>query len=71
MLSTNPNGEPEPEPGYVCVDWGPEFLYEQRMFSEFLAGSPSDREYRLTGTTMHVGKWRIRLFPEADRAASP
>lgn len=25
LVSTNPNGAPEPEPGYVLVDWGPEF----------------------------------------------
>jgi DNA-binding transcriptional LysR family regulator len=25
LVSTNPGSEPEPQPGYVYVDWGPEF----------------------------------------------
>ena len=25
LVSTHPNGKPEPQPGYVYVDWGPEF----------------------------------------------
>ena len=25
MVSTDPKGKPEPQPGYVYVDWGPEF----------------------------------------------
>ena len=25
LVSTDPNGKPEPQPGYVYVDWGPEF----------------------------------------------
>jgi DNA-binding transcriptional LysR family regulator len=25
LVSTNPNDKPEPQPGYVYVDWGPEF----------------------------------------------
>ena len=25
MVSTDPKSEPEPRPGYVYVDWGPEF----------------------------------------------
>ncbi|HKO72894.1 MAG TPA: LysR family transcriptional regulator, partial [Bradyrhizobium sp.] len=25
LVSTDPKGRPEPQPGYVYVDWGPEF----------------------------------------------
>lgn len=55
MVSTDPKGKPEPESGFLYVD----------------LAVPADREYRLAGTTTRLGKWWIRLFPEADRAASP
>jgi DNA-binding transcriptional LysR family regulator len=40
LVSTDPNGEPEPQPGYVYVDWGPEFYARHNAcFPNF--GGPS------------------------------
>jgi LysR family transcriptional regulator, flagellar master operon regulator len=36
LVSTNPKGAPEPEDGYVYVDWGPEFYQRHRaVFPNF------------------------------------
>ncbi|MCX7307777.1 MAG: LysR family transcriptional regulator [Afipia sp.] len=32
MVSTNPKSAPEPQPGYVYVDWGPEFYTRHSTF---------------------------------------
>jgi len=32
MVSTDPNSAPEPQPGYVYVDWGPEFYTRHSAF---------------------------------------
>jgi DNA-binding transcriptional LysR family regulator len=40
LVSTDPNGKPEPQPGYVYVDWGPEFYARHSVcFPHF--GGPS------------------------------
>lgn len=32
MVSTDPKSKPEPQPGYVYVDWGPEFYTRHKTF---------------------------------------
>jgi LysR family transcriptional regulator, flagellar master operon regulator len=40
LVSTDPSGKPEPQPGYVYVDWGPEFYARHSAcFPQF--GGPS------------------------------
>ena len=71
MVSTDPKGEAGASTRLCICGLGTRVLYEvQRLFSKFRRASP-DREYRLVGAATRVGKWRIRLLPEADRAASP
>ena len=49
LVSTDPNGKPEPQPGYVYVDWGPEFYARHSAcFPHF--GGPS-----LTANTGWLG----------------
>jgi DNA-binding transcriptional LysR family regulator len=40
MVSTNPKGKPEPEPGYVYVDWGPEFYTRHSACFPNFGGPP-------------------------------
>ena len=38
LVSTDPRSEPEPQPGYVYVDWGPEFYARHSAFFPNFAG---------------------------------
>jgi LysR family transcriptional regulator, flagellar master operon regulator len=38
LVSTNPKSTPEPQPGYVYVDWGPEFYARHSAFFPNFAG---------------------------------
>ena len=40
MVSTDPKGKPEPQPGYVYVDWGPEFYARHSACSPNFGGPP-------------------------------
>jgi LysR family transcriptional regulator, flagellar master operon regulator len=40
MVSTNPKGKPEPQPGYVYVDWGPEFYARHSACFPNFGGPP-------------------------------
>lgn len=40
MVSTDPKGKPEPQPGYVYVDWGPEFYARHKACFPNFAGPP-------------------------------
>lgn len=40
MVSTNPKAKPEPQPGYVYVDWGPEFYARYSAFLPSFGGPP-------------------------------
>ena len=38
LVSTDPKSEPEPQPGYVYVDWGPEFYARHSAFFPHFTG---------------------------------
>ena len=40
LVSTDPTGEPEPRPGYVYVDWGPEFYARHNACFPSFGGPP-------------------------------
>ena len=40
MVSTDPKGKPEPQPGYVYVDWGPEFYAKHSACFPNFGGPP-------------------------------
>jgi LysR family transcriptional regulator, flagellar master operon regulator len=40
LVSTDPDSEPEPQPGYVYVDWGPEFYARHGSYFPNFAGPP-------------------------------
>jgi DNA-binding transcriptional LysR family regulator len=40
MVSTDPKGKPEPQPGYVYVDWGPEFYARHNACFPNFSGPP-------------------------------
>jgi DNA-binding transcriptional LysR family regulator len=40
LVSTDPGSEPEPQPGYVYVDWGPEFYARHSACFPNFAGPP-------------------------------
>ena len=40
LVSTEKNGKPEPEPGYVYVEWGPEFYARHNACFPNFGGSP-------------------------------
>jgi DNA-binding transcriptional LysR family regulator len=40
MVSTDPKGKPEPQPGYVYVDWGPEFYARHKACFPNFGGPP-------------------------------
>jgi LysR family transcriptional regulator, flagellar master operon regulator len=40
MVSTDPKGKPEPQPGYVYVDWGPEFYARHNACFPNFGGPP-------------------------------
>ena len=40
MVSTDPKGKPEPQPGYVYVDWGPEFYARHSACFPNFGGPP-------------------------------
>jgi len=40
MVSTDPRGKPEPQPGYVYVDWGPEFYARHSACFPNFGGPP-------------------------------
>jgi LysR family transcriptional regulator, flagellar master operon regulator len=69
MVSTEAKSKPEPQPGYVYVDWGPEFYSRHSACFPNFGGPPANREYRLAGPATRAGEWRVRLLPRADRAA--
>jgi DNA-binding transcriptional LysR family regulator len=71
LVSTDPKGKPEPQPGYVYVDLGAGILRQaQRMLPGFRRPIAM-REYRLARITTRIGERWLRLFSQADRAAPP
>jgi DNA-binding transcriptional LysR family regulator len=40
LVSTDKNGKPEPQPGYVYVDWGPEFYARHNTCFPSFGGPP-------------------------------
>ena len=70
LVSTDPKSAPEPQPGYVYVDWGPEFYARHSAFFPNFTGPSLDREYRLAGAATFAGQWRFRIFRAPDRGAS-
>ena len=71
LVSTDPKGKPEPRSGYVYVDWGPEFYARHTACFPNFAGPSLSANIGWLGIATRFGKWRIRLFSQTDRAASP
>ncbi len=69
LVSTDPNSEPEPQSGYVYVDWGPEFYARHSTCFPNFAGPALTANIGWLGLRHRAGKWRLRIFPAQDTGA--
>lgn len=64
MVSTDPKGKPEPQPGYVYVDWGPEFYARHSACFPNFAGPPLTANIGWLGLQHVLENGGSGYFPE-------
>src|SRR3954447_18099907 len=62
LVSPDPNGAPEPQQGYVYVDWGPEFYARHSAFFPNFSGPSLTANIGWVGVADGVGDWGVRFF---------
>ncbi|MGY4454393.1 DNA-binding transcriptional LysR family regulator [Bradyrhizobium sp. i1.3.1] len=70
LVSANPRSDPEPQDGYVYVDWGPEFYARHSAVFPNFAGPALTANIGWLGLQHVLANGGLRLFCAPDRRAA-